>query len=363
MNLRRVAVRPDSWLSSPSAGKGLGPKTSDGPQCTCFVLVRKFFFRSRPNDRSGPCPGPDAAACRRWHPPRRCGPQEAGPTGGDHDRHDRTETCAPAETEPPRLHRLRPLRRGGLRRDRHRRHGDGPGRPAAGGLTRKVLSQTDGPAPGYVTIIAEVEISPGAVVAPTLIPASRRAMCWRARWSCPSRASAPATSSRRRFPGPAGTVHGGGKASTGKVKIVSTFVVEKAKPLASRPDPYALWNSFNSDRRWAREARCRTARFRRRGTSSRGPAHECSARRRLLLALSARQGRDPYRKLTSEGVRVETILGKEVLVVEREAIRLLSEQPSSTSTTSCAPAISRSSAASSTTPRRPRTTSSSPMTS
>jgi fumarate hydratase class I len=33
----------------------------------------------------------------------------------------------------------------------------------------------------------------------------------------------------------------------------------------------------------------------------------------------------PYRKLTSEGVRVEKVLGKEVVVVDREAIRLLSE--------------------------------------
>ncbi len=33
-----------------------------------------------------------------------------------------------------------------------------------------------------------------------------------------------------------------------------------------------------------------------------------------------------YRKLTSEGVRVETVLGREVVVVEREALRLLSEQ-------------------------------------
>ena len=33
----------------------------------------------------------------------------------------------------------------------------------------------------------------------------------------------------------------------------------------------------------------------------------------------------PYRKLTSDGVRVEKVLGKEVLVVEREALRLLAE--------------------------------------
>src|SRR4029077_20914011 len=38
-------------------------------------------------------------------------------------------------------------------------------------------------------------------------------------------------------------------------------------------------------------------------------------------------GRDTtaYRKLSSEGVRVETILGKDVLVVSREAMRELSE--------------------------------------
>jgi fumarate hydratase class I len=34
----------------------------------------------------------------------------------------------------------------------------------------------------------------------------------------------------------------------------------------------------------------------------------------------------PYRKLTSEGVRVEKALGREVLIVDRDAIRLLAEQ-------------------------------------
>jgi hypothetical protein len=39
------------------------------------------------------------------------------------------------------------------------------GAPTTPGVTRKILSQTDGPAPGYVTIIAEVEIEPGVTVA------------------------------------------------------------------------------------------------------------------------------------------------------------------------------------------------------
>src|SRR4029077_882320 len=33
----------------------------------------------------------------------------------------------------------------------------------------------------------------------------------------------------------------------------------------------------------------------------------------------------PYRKLTAEGVRVETVMGKEVVVVAREALRCLAE--------------------------------------
>ena len=37
------------------------------------------------------------------------------------------------------------------------------GAPAAssGGVTRKILSQTDGPAPGYVTVLVEAEIEAG----------------------------------------------------------------------------------------------------------------------------------------------------------------------------------------------------------
>src|SRR5215471_21310330 len=43
----------------------------------------------------------------------------------------------------------------------------GQGTPPATppGLTRKVLSQMDGPMPGYVTIIAEAEIEPSAFIA------------------------------------------------------------------------------------------------------------------------------------------------------------------------------------------------------
>ena len=36
---------------------------------------------------------------------------------------------------------------------------------ATGGVTRKILSQMDGPVPGYVTVVAEVTIDPGTLVA------------------------------------------------------------------------------------------------------------------------------------------------------------------------------------------------------
>src|SRR5256885_6641329 len=41
------------------------------------------------------------------------------------------------------------------------------GAPAAapsGGVTRKILSQTDGPTPGYVTLLVEAEIEAGVAV-------------------------------------------------------------------------------------------------------------------------------------------------------------------------------------------------------
>lgn len=108
------------------------------------------------------------------------------------------------------------------------------GAPPAGGLTRKVLSQTDGPAPGYVTIIAEVEISPGAVVAPHTHPGIETGYVLEGEVELPIQGVGTRNlKAGDAFQIPPGTVHGGGKASTAKVKIVSTFVVEKAKPLAS----------------------------------------------------------------------------------------------------------------------------------
>ena len=67
----------------------------------------------------------------------------------------------------------------------------------------------------------------------------------------------------------------------------------------------------------------------------------------------------PYRKITTDGVRVEQVLGKDMLVVSREALRALSaRRRSATSIIICGRGISSSCAISSTT-RRPATTTSS----
>ena len=42
-----------------------------------------------------------------------------------------------------------------------------------------------------------------------------------------------------------------------------------------------------------------------------------------------------YRKITSDGVRVEKVMGRDMLVVSREALRALSKPPSWTSTICC----------------------------
>ena len=68
----------------------------------------------------------------------------------------------------------------------------------------------------------------------------------------------------------------------------------------------------------------------------------------------------PYRKIASEGVRVEKIMGKDVLVISREAMRALAEAAFTDINHLLRPAHLKQLRRSSTTPRPPTTTSSSP---
>jgi quercetin dioxygenase-like cupin family protein len=102
------------------------------------------------------------------------------------------------------------------------------------GVTRRILSQTDGPTPGYVTIIVEAEIEAGVTVARHTHPGIESAYIVEGSLELPIEGQP----TRVYKPGdaiviPAGTPHAGGKNGDKKTKIASTYVVEKGKPLAS----------------------------------------------------------------------------------------------------------------------------------
>jgi quercetin dioxygenase-like cupin family protein len=102
------------------------------------------------------------------------------------------------------------------------------------GVTRKILSQTDGPVPGYVTIIVQAEIEPGMTVARHTHPGIESAYILEGGLEIPiegqpTRAYKPGDG----FVVPAATPHAGSKNGDQKTRIVSTYVVEKGKPLAS----------------------------------------------------------------------------------------------------------------------------------
>jgi quercetin dioxygenase-like cupin family protein len=110
------------------------------------------------------------------------------------------------------------------------------GAPAATtpGVTRKILSQMDGPVPGYVTIVVEAEVEAGVTVARHTHPGIESAYILEGGFELPIQGQ-PAVMLK---PGmavliPPSTPHAGGKPGTAKTRITSTYIVEKGKPLAS----------------------------------------------------------------------------------------------------------------------------------
>jgi quercetin dioxygenase-like cupin family protein len=105
---------------------------------------------------------------------------------------------------------------------------------ATQGLTRKVLSQMDGPAAGYVTVVAQVEIEPGVVVARHTHPGIESSYVVSGGLDLPIEGKGTLSlKPGDGFQVPAGTPHAGGPNGPQKTTLVSTYVVEKGKPLAS----------------------------------------------------------------------------------------------------------------------------------
>ena len=102
------------------------------------------------------------------------------------------------------------------------------------GVTRKILSQTDGPAPGYVTLLVEAEIDAGVSVARHTHPGVESSYVLEGGFELPIEGQ-PTRNLKAGdgFQVPTSTPHAGGKPGTAKTRVLITYVVEKGKPLAS----------------------------------------------------------------------------------------------------------------------------------
>jgi quercetin dioxygenase-like cupin family protein len=105
---------------------------------------------------------------------------------------------------------------------------------ATPGVTRKILSQTDGPTPGYVTLLVEATIDAGTPVGRHTHPGIESSFVIEGGFELPIQGQATRMlKAGDGFQIPAETPHAGGKPGDAKSRILITYIVEKAKPLAS----------------------------------------------------------------------------------------------------------------------------------
>jgi quercetin dioxygenase-like cupin family protein len=106
--------------------------------------------------------------------------------------------------------------------------------PAVPGVKRKILSQMDGPMPGYVTINMEVEIDAGVTVARHTHPGIESTYVLEGGFELPIQGQPiRMLKAGDGFQVPPETPHAGGKPGATKSKLAITYVVEKGKPLAT----------------------------------------------------------------------------------------------------------------------------------
>ena len=103
----------------------------------------------------------------------------------------------------------------------------------ANGVTRKILSRTDGPGAGYETIIMDVTLDPGATVGRHTHPGIESTYVMEGELELPIEGRPTVTAKAGdAFQVPPETPHAGGKASPGKTRLLVNYIVEKGKPLA-----------------------------------------------------------------------------------------------------------------------------------
>jgi quercetin dioxygenase-like cupin family protein len=106
--------------------------------------------------------------------------------------------------------------------------------PPSGGVNRTLLSKTDGPAPGYETLLMIAEIEAGIAVGRHTHPGIESAYVMEGGFELPIQGQdTKMLKAGDGFQIPPNTPHAGGKAGTAKSKLLITYIVEKGKPLAS----------------------------------------------------------------------------------------------------------------------------------
>jgi quercetin dioxygenase-like cupin family protein len=102
------------------------------------------------------------------------------------------------------------------------------------GVTRKILSQQDGPTPGYVTMLVEATIEAGVPVGRHTHPGIESAFVLEGGFELPV-AGQPTRMLKAGdgFQIPPNTPHAGGKPGDARTRVLITYIVEKDKPLAS----------------------------------------------------------------------------------------------------------------------------------
>jgi len=104
----------------------------------------------------------------------------------------------------------------------------------SGGVTRKILSKTDGPAAGYETIIMEVTIEPGVAIGRHTHPGIESSYVVEGGFELPVQGQPTRMlKAGDGFQIPPETAHAGGKPSDVRSKIVVNYIVQKGKPLAT----------------------------------------------------------------------------------------------------------------------------------
>src|SRR3989475_9610740 len=105
---------------------------------------------------------------------------------------------------------------------------------ATTGVTRKILSQMEGPAPGYQTLLVEATIEAGVAVGRHTHPGIESAYVLEGGFELPVEGQPTRTlKAGDGFQIPPETPHAGGKPGSAKTRVLITYVVEKGKPLAS----------------------------------------------------------------------------------------------------------------------------------